>query len=201
MCFSGGLTEICACGNATLLTHQNTATIWVSVKDFVGKYPDLPMICMGDLNNIMSHSEKKGPRPANSRRISNFCGMVKDCGFFDLGYNRPGYTWTNKRFNTNPTYQRLDHFSANAEWCTKFPTTTVYHLPMMSSDHAPILAVLNSNRARIKNLFVSNTIGCLKMILNRWQKRVGNFRREDLFTRSYPSSPLIVSVESSPNTN
>jgi hypothetical protein len=68
---------------------------------------------MGDLNNIMSASEKKGPRPANLRRISDFSGMVKDCGLFDLGYNGPAYTWTNKRFNSNPTFERLDHFFAN----------------------------------------------------------------------------------------
>jgi hypothetical protein len=27
-----------------------------------------------------------------------------------------------------------------------YPATTIYHLPMMYSDHAPILAVLNSQR-------------------------------------------------------
>jgi hypothetical protein len=41
----------------------------------------------------------------------------------------------------------LDCCLANAEWCSSFPTTTIYHLPMMWSDHAPILAVLKSNRA------------------------------------------------------
>ena len=108
---------------------------------------------MGDLNNIMNVNEKMGPRPVNVRRISEFCCLIKDCGLFDLGYNGPAYTWTNKRFNTNPTYERLDRCLGNANWCSAFPTTTVYHLPMMKSDHAPILAVLNSTRTKTNKPF------------------------------------------------
>ena len=110
-------------------------------------------LCMGDLNNIMNVNEKMGPRPANVRRISEFCCLIKECGLFDLGYNGPAYTWTNKRFNTNPTYERLDRCLGNADWCSAFPTTTLYHLPMMKSDHAPILAVLDSKRPKPKKPF------------------------------------------------
>jgi hypothetical protein len=135
--------------------HQNTSTIWATVQAFVVNYHGhgMPMLCIGDLNNIMSASEKHGPLPANLNRISNFCCMVKNCGFFDLGYNGPAYTWTNKRFTTNPTYQRLDRCLANAEWCSAFPTTSIYHLPMMRSDHSPILAVLESNRTKTRKPF------------------------------------------------
>jgi hypothetical protein len=108
---------------------------------------------MGDLNNIMSAREKKGPHPANLRRISDFCGMVKECDLFDLGYNGPAYTWTNKRFNSNPTFEHLDWFLANAEWCASFPNTVVYHLPMIRSDHAPILVIPTSNKSTRKKPF------------------------------------------------
>lgn len=60
---------------------------------------------------------------------------------------------TNKRYTTNPTFERLDHFLGNSEWCSSFPATKVYHLPMMQSDHAPILAVLNSSKQIIKKPF------------------------------------------------
>jgi hypothetical protein len=93
---------------------------------------------MGDLNNIMHVSEKIGPRPANDRVISEFYCLVKICGFFDLGFNGPAYTWTNKRFNTS-TYERLDRFLANADWCSAFPNAMVYNLPMMKSDHGMLL--------------------------------------------------------------
>jgi len=65
----------------------------------------------------------------------------------------PAYTWTNKRFNTTPTFQRLDHSLANVEWCTAYPRTTVYHLPMLRGDHAPILTILDSNHPRTNVVF------------------------------------------------
>jgi hypothetical protein len=133
--------------------HQQTASIWAQVQNFVVTYANLPVICMGDLNNIMHTNEKLGPSPANAKRISEFCCMIKSCGLFDLGYNGPVYTWTNKRFSTNPTYERLDRFVANAKWCAAYPTTSVYHLPMMKSDHAPILALLESSRPKTKKPF------------------------------------------------
>lgn len=63
---------------------------------------------------------------------------------FYLGYNRPTYTWKNKRFNMVPTYERLDRFLANSKWCDVFPNTMVYNLPVMKSDHAPVLAILDA---------------------------------------------------------
>jgi hypothetical protein len=118
--------------------------IWSEVQAFIENCPSMPMFCMGDLNNIMNANEKLGPNPANAKRIADFCCMVKTCGLFDLGYNGPAYTWTNKRFSSNPTYERLDRCLGNVEWCSAFPNTVVYHLPMMKSDHAPILAMLNT---------------------------------------------------------
>ena len=108
---------------------------------------------MGDMNNIKHVNEKLGPTRADVRGINTFCAHVRQCGFIDLGYSGPAYTWTNKRFSTNPTYERLDRYLGNAEWCMAFPATTIYHFPMLRSDHAPILAVLHSNRARPKKPF------------------------------------------------
>ena len=68
--------------------HLQTARIWRQVQNFVVTYPSLPFICMGDLNDIMHPSEKLGPRVANARQISEFCCLVKDCGFFLLGLQR-----------------------------------------------------------------------------------------------------------------
>ena len=50
------------------------------------------MLCMGDMNKIMNAMEKLGPRLADVRHISELCCLVKQCGFFDLGYNGPTYT-------------------------------------------------------------------------------------------------------------
>ena len=101
---------------------------------------------MGDMNNIMHVSEKLGPCRPDVRRINAFCDHVKLCGFIDLRYSGPADTWSNKTFSTASTFQRLDRCFANVEWSSAHPGTTVYHLPMLRSDHAPILTILNSSR-------------------------------------------------------
>ncbi|GJN35577.1 hypothetical protein PR202_gb24367 [Eleusine coracana subsp. coracana] len=133
--------------------HVKTTSIWQEVASFMLQNQNIPTFCMGDLNNIMHVNEKCGPNPANAARIRNFCCLVKNYGFFDLGYSGSAYTWTNKCFTTNPTFQRLDRCLANAEWCAKFPRTAVFHLSMIYSDHAPILVILDSHSQKVKKPF------------------------------------------------
>jgi hypothetical protein len=41
--------------------------------------------------------KKSGSSGIDCQRMNSFCAYVKQCGFIDLGYNGPAYTWTNKR--------------------------------------------------------------------------------------------------------
>ncbi|GJN13559.1 hypothetical protein PR202_gb00276 [Eleusine coracana subsp. coracana] len=66
--------------------HLKTTTIWEEVATFMLDNPGIPTFCIGDLNNIMHVNEKCGPNPANAAHIRNFCCLVKNCGFFDLGF-------------------------------------------------------------------------------------------------------------------
>jgi hypothetical protein len=72
--------------------------------------------------------------------------------FYRLGL-KPAYTWANRRHPTTPTFERLDCCLGNAEWCTAYPNTTVYHLPMQRSDHTAILTILNSSRRKTNTPF------------------------------------------------
>jgi hypothetical protein len=100
---------------------------------------------MGDLNNIMHPNEKWGHSPPSLSRIDNFCSLIKQCGLMDLGYSGPAYTRTNKHFTTHPTFEHLDRYLGDAKWCQAYPSTIVYHLPMLYRDHAPILAIMTLN--------------------------------------------------------
>jgi hypothetical protein len=133
--------------------HRTTKVIWDHVLHFVTLNCCMPMFYMGDLNEIMHVNEKLGSSHVDVNRITAFCVHVKQCGFIDLDYNGPSYTLTIERFTSAPTYQRLDRCLGNAEWCKAFPSTTIYHLPMMYRDHTPILAILNSNRPHTNKPF------------------------------------------------
>ncbi|WVZ77029.1 LOW QUALITY PROTEIN: hypothetical protein U9M48_024932 [Paspalum notatum var. saurae] len=133
--------------------HARTDMIWQDVFNFVANYPNTPVLCMGDMNNITNVREKLGPNPANQACISNFCAWIKYCGLFDLGYHGPAYTWTNKRFASMPTFEHLDRCLANTDWIAAFPNTSVHHLPMLYRDHCPILIKMDSTAQKIKKPF------------------------------------------------
>jgi hypothetical protein len=109
--------------------HGLLEHIWTQVFNFVQTHHDLPIFCMGDMNEIMHPNEKHGPGRPDMRRISVLCDLVKRCGFMDLGYSGPAYTWTNKRFTSAPTFQRLDRCFANAEWCMIYLRTSFFTFP------------------------------------------------------------------------
>lgn len=102
------------------------------------------LLRMMALVGMMYPDDKSTPGNVNYNRLRSFCSMIKQCGLLDLGFNGPAYTWTNKRYVSMPTYERIDRVLANAEWCALFPNANVYNLPIIWSDHAPILTVLHS---------------------------------------------------------
>ena len=76
--------------------HRATHSIWADVHQFVVNHSTLPILCTGDLNDIMAPNEKTGPGRPNITLINAFCAYVKQCGLIDLGYSGPAYTWTNR---------------------------------------------------------------------------------------------------------
>ena len=87
--------------------HKKTNSIWNDVLSFIMQNQGKPTLCMGDLSNIMHPNEKWGHSPPSLSRIDSFCSLIKQCCLIDLGYSGPAYTWTNKRFTTNPTFERF----------------------------------------------------------------------------------------------
>jgi hypothetical protein len=107
---------------------------------------------MGDLNDILCDADTTSSN-INKSRMSLVSSYVKNCGLFDIGYSGPAYTWTNKRFSSTPIFERLDKCLVNAEWCGVFPNTNVFNLPIMFSDHAPILISTESQFRKPKRTF------------------------------------------------
>lgn len=107
---------------------------------------------MGDLNDILYDEDKSSPN-VNKYRMHAFRALVKQCGFIDLGYSGPAYTWTNKRYTSKPILERLDRCLVNAEWCGIYPSSNVFNLPIIYSDHAPILLSTEAQTRKHKRNF------------------------------------------------
>lgn len=101
--------------------HRHTRMIWDQISSFVSDNTGKPVVCLGDLNNIMYDVDTTSSN-INHCRMRTFIGYVKQCGLFDLGFSGPAYTWTNKHFSSTPVFERLDRCLVNVEWCNVFPT-------------------------------------------------------------------------------
>jgi hypothetical protein len=134
--------------------HRNTSQIWDQVASFVYDNASLPVVCIGDMNELLYDMDKSTPF-VNHSRLHAFCLMVKQCGLFDLGFSGPAYTWNNRRFSSKPTFERLDHCLVNADWCHVFPNSNVYNMPLIHSisDHAPILLSTDGPARKFKRSF------------------------------------------------
>lgn len=133
--------------------HRKNKDIWKLVEEFVSSSPGKPVYCMGDFNDILDPLEKNSNVVLNRLRMASFSNHIKRCGLIDMGFNGPAFMWCNKRFTSIPTYERLDRCFANVEWCKVFPNTAVYNLPIMYSDHAPILTISKPVTVKTKRPF------------------------------------------------
>jgi hypothetical protein len=131
--------------------HRDTRMIWDHVPNFINDNLGKPVVCLGDLNEILCDEETTSFN-VNQCRMRAINSYVKQCGLFDLGFSGPAYTWTNMRFSSRPIFERLDRCLANAEWCAVYPNTNVFNLPIIHSlsDHAPILISTESQFRRRK---------------------------------------------------
>lgn len=63
-----------------------------------------------------------------------FCDAFRECGFIDLGFVGPMFTW-HKHFEDYTMWERLDQAIATNYWFYMFLDMKVYHLDDTSFDH------------------------------------------------------------------
>lgn len=116
----------------------NRKALWEYLIE-MGRVVKLPWMLVGDFNQIMFESEKKGGRPANQNQIEQLNEVVNRCELYDLGFTSPKFTWSNLRQGKENVQERLDRAICNYRWMRLFPNSHIWHLPRSRSDHNPIL--------------------------------------------------------------
>ena len=106
--------------------------------------PKLPWCCFGAFNELLEVSDKRGGIPWSHSQMQMFREVLDHCGFVDLGYSGPDFTWHGWR-RGELIWERLDRGVANYDWVSSFPTARIQHLHYYTSDHRPILLSLNGN--------------------------------------------------------
>jgi exonuclease III len=151
---------------------RNREESWTLLRRLNSQYT-LPWCYLGDFNELVRIEEKQGKHSRSDRQMQLFLDVLDDCGFVDLGFTGPPFTWTNNRVG-DMTWERLDRAVATSDWLTQFPTARVDHLDCRWSDHKPIWVgsepMIPPSRKlfRFEEVWTSD-LGCEKTIETAWK--------------------------------
>lgn len=96
-----------------------------------------PWLTIGDLNKLSNPGEKSLDINGTSSKYANFNNFIQSKNLIDLGYTCTPFTWYNKR-KADEAILLLDCALVNHHWIRMYPNASLTHLPIISSDHAPI---------------------------------------------------------------
>ncbi|XP_075665007.1 uncharacterized protein LOC142634593 [Castanea sativa] len=69
--------------------------------------PKFPWCCFGDFNELLEVQDKRGGVPRAHNLMESFHEVLDICGFVDLGYSGPDFTWRGRR-RGEMIWERLD---------------------------------------------------------------------------------------------
>ncbi|KAK3030664.1 hypothetical protein RJ639_035868 [Escallonia herrerae] len=116
--------------------HQKPL-FWNNLSKMINSFAG-PWLGIGDFNEILAISDKRGGRPYASPSHGGFPSVMLEKGLVDLGFSGNPFTWTNKQPLQANIRERLDRGLGNPQWCILFPNATIKHLSAILSDHNPI---------------------------------------------------------------
>lgn len=102
----------------------------------------LPWVILGDFNDMLRESEKKGRKSQPNWLLSGFRDTMLESGVFNLPIEGSQFMCERRRGTHRWVQEKLDRVFVNEDWRSMFPTNRVQNLVAPSSDHsAPFLQV------------------------------------------------------------
>ena len=93
--------------------------------------------------------DKKRGAPQAHNLMQAFRDVFDTCGFVDLGFTGPKFTWQGNRHG-HVVWERLDWGVVNYDWMAKFPAASIRHLHYIASDHRTILLRFDPNSESVR---------------------------------------------------
>jgi hypothetical protein len=110
-----------------------------------------PWLLCSDFNMIYRMQDKNNDR-LDRRRMGQIKRFLNDAALKELHLEGCLFTWSNER--AHPTLERIDIFFIMTDWDCLFLNHDVIALPLLCSDHAPLLLRTDINfKTRKKFLF------------------------------------------------
>ena len=135
-----------------------------------------PWLIMGDFNEIMSNSEKRGGRMRTEASFQDMRRMVRCCNFTDLKSTGDRFSWAGQRGNHYVSVC-LDCTMANNIWHDMFPASETDFLEFGESDHRPLVTYISDHIEERRGCFrydsrLKHKDGFQDTVIRAWNRRL-----------------------------
>ena len=110
---------------------------WAKLRHLKGT-SSLPWLAIGDFNELTGLSKKEGGSMRKRMQMEIFVNTINHCGFRDMGFISPKFTWLYQHSDGVQIRERLGRALATQDWLELFPKEKLYHLSSSVSDHSPL---------------------------------------------------------------
>ncbi|XP_074278432.1 uncharacterized protein LOC141602021 [Silene latifolia] len=118
---------------------QYRSSLWDHISNVISGCT--PFLVIGDFNQVEFYTDKLGGSSSIRGQV-DFTTWKFQNGLVDIPFFGPRFTWMNGQFGDNCIMERLDRAYATHEWFDMFPHTSLLNLPILISDHSPIILQL-----------------------------------------------------------
>ncbi|XP_019160723.1 PREDICTED: uncharacterized protein LOC109157277 [Ipomoea nil] len=151
---------------------------WGMLRSLAG-LSNLPWLLMGDFNDILHQSEKRGRNPHPEWLLRGFRTAVTDCGLQDFPFAGNQFAWVRSPGTLDMVEEKLDRILTTDTWLMLYEGAAAQSLAVPYSDHLPILITpLVVNRVRRRRRFCFDNMwlreeSCKEIVQQSWERTNG----------------------------
>ncbi|OMO89387.1 Endonuclease/exonuclease/phosphatase [Corchorus olitorius] len=165
----------CVYGNPAL---QHRQQVWDDISLLAHEIPPRePWLLWEDFNQVLKSSDKLSRTNNSIQGAHSLWDCLNQCGLLEIKSQGLHYAWPNRRDEENITWERFDRAFANPSWIQGFEDATIENLPIIASDHSPMLLrydrqTLFKKRPYRFELMWTLHPGCEDVIRETWGENV-----------------------------
>lgn len=141
----------------------------------------LPWVIMGDFNDLLDATEKRGRAPHPSWCLRGFQEVVRECGLVDLCLEGCPFTWERGRGTSGFVQEKLDRIMVSGSWLELYGDARAFTVAGASCDHMAVCLsperLLQRRRGCVKRFKFENVWlreeGCREIKEQSWRASQG----------------------------